>query len=112
MHERGTPRIEPYLFKQALHSFSPYLGAVIALRKRAFAQRAGDDANPPHSPFKGVKHVLRVDFPAAGYFLYPDMDVTFHPLDGQANALRDAVLAKKNNNVGGSLMCHCAHLQL
>jgi hypothetical protein len=44
-----------------------------------------------------MEHILRVDFPAAGYFLYPDMHVTFRPLDGQANALRNAVLADVND---------------
>jgi hypothetical protein len=112
MHKRCAPRIETYLFKQALDCFGPYFGPVIALRKRAFAQRAGHDADSPHSPFKGVKHVLRVDFPAARDFLYPDMHFTFHPLDGQANALRDAVLAEIYDDIGGCLVCHCAHVRL
>jgi len=90
MHKRCAPRIETYLFKQALDCFGPYFGTGNCPAESVHSPSGQVTMQIPALPLQGREACIARRFSRCKGFLYPDMHFTFHPLDGQANALRDA----------------------
>jgi hypothetical protein len=109
VYDLGAAGMGPRFFEQPPDRTNADIRAVITLRKRARALRAGYDANSQNAAFKGMENILGVDLAAARNFLYPYVHSGLAPLHGQKPDARETIPAKENQNFGSSVRRRIGH---